>query len=57
MIMPLKLIQRNSMHIFIKVVYRSISGDALNKLGKFDKAIEMYDHALKINPNEYSAYD
>ena len=28
----------------------------LKNLGKFDEAIIMYDHALKINQNEYSAY-
>ena len=28
----------------------------LKNLGKFDKAIEMYDQTIKINPSDYIAY-
>ena len=28
----------------------------LNNLGKFNKAIKMFDHAIEINPNNADAY-
>lgn len=35
-------------YIQIKVKYVNFSGSALNKLGKFNEAILMYDQALYI---------
>ena len=43
--------------MFIKVVYVDLSqGNALSNLGMFDKAIEMYEASLKINPFNKDAY-
>ena len=33
-----------------------LSGVALENLGKYDEAIIMYDHALKLNPNDAGTY-
>ena len=44
----------------IKIKVRSLdlflSGVALENLGKYDEAIIMYDHSLKLNPNYALAY-
>ena len=60
MIMPSKLIQMKIWHILIKARYLKIfqkkKGVALKFLGKFDEAIIMYNHVLKIDPNEFIAY-
>ena len=56
MIVLLRLIQIIIRQIFIKVGYFYLfSGVALTKLKKFDKAITMFDCALKINPYNFNA--
>ena len=56
MIMLWRLIQMIIRQILIKVGYFYLfSGVALTKLEKFDKAITMYDRALKINPYDFIA--
>ena len=44
-------------HIGKKVIYVYLfSGDALHTLGYFNKAIMIYDVAIKLNPNDSDIY-
>ena len=57
MIEHYRLIHNILKHIQIKVSNRyNFQGILLDKLGRFEDAIKMYDMAVQINPQYFKAY-
>ena len=57
MIRHYRLIHNTLKHIQIKVSNRyNFQGILLDKLGRFEDAIKMYDMAVQINPQYFKAY-